>query len=97
MGFGRRLAAVSGATVIYVGAAATAYSFVKPTSDAGPDCSVSFDGLADRYDGLVNREETFMGVKLIRWWLVRQAKVIVTAHTYLAPYTVNHSLLGQIV
>lgn len=74
MGFGRRLAAVSGATAIYVGAATTAYSFVKPTSDAGPDCAVSFDGLSDRYDGLVNREETFMGVKLMRWWLVRQAK-----------------------
>jgi hypothetical protein len=75
MGIGRRLATVSGATLIYVGAAATAYSFVKPTSDAPPGESVSFDTLADSYDSLVNREETFMGVKLLRRWLVRQAKV----------------------
>lgn len=74
MGIGRRLATVSGATLIYVGAAATAYSFVKPTSDAPPGESVSFDTLADSYDSLVNREETFMGVKLLRRWLVRQAK-----------------------
>lgn len=70
----RRFLAVSGATALYVGVSAAAYSILKPEPKGGGD-TASFDGLADNYDSLVNREETFMGLKLLRWWLVRQAKV----------------------
>ena len=75
-----RYIAVSSATALYVGVSAAAYSYFKPEPDVGTSGSscgsaASFDGLADNYDQLVNREETFMGLKLLRWWLVRQAKV----------------------
>ena len=70
----RRFFAVSGATALYVGVSAAAYSMFKPEPKGGRDAS-SFDGLADNYDSLVNREETLMGLKILRWWLVRQAKV----------------------
>lgn len=35
----------------------------------------TWDELADGYDGELGWDETLMGLKLCRWWLVRQAKV----------------------
>lgn len=33
-----------------------------------------FDRLADSYDSRINLDELVMGVKLLRWWLLRQAR-----------------------
>jgi hypothetical protein len=35
----------------------------------------TFDRLADYYDSCINLDETVMGIKLMRRWLVRQAEV----------------------
>ena len=35
----------------------------------------TWDEISDDYDGELGRDETVMGMKLCRWWLVRQAKV----------------------
>lgn len=77
MTFRKRLFFVSSATAVYIGGTAAAYSMFKWQSDSGGEAgaAASFDGMADKYDSLVNREETFMGLKFLRWWLVRQAKV----------------------
>ena len=34
----------------------------------------TFDRLADSYDSRINLDELVMGVKLLRWWLLRQAR-----------------------
>lgn len=44
-----------------------------PASPAGGQ--QTFDRLADRYDSCINVDETFMGVKLMRRWLMRRAEV----------------------
>ncbi|EFN59364.1 hypothetical protein CHLNCDRAFT_137827 [Chlorella variabilis] len=43
-----------------------------PASPAGGQ--QTFDRLADRYDSCINVDETFMGVKLMRRWLMRRAE-----------------------
>ena len=35
----------------------------------------SWDEIADGYDGELAWDETLMGLKLCRWWLIRQARV----------------------
>ena len=35
----------------------------------------TWDEISESYDGELGRDETVMGMKLCRWWLVRQAKV----------------------
>lgn len=79
----KRLVA-AGAGVYLVGSTAT-YSLFKPPS-AQPQVQqhATFDSLADGYDGKVNFEETFMGLKLLRWWLVSKAQVrAISQSTYL--------------
>ena len=40
----------------------------------------TFDRIADRYDSCINVDETLMGIKLMRRWLMRQAEVGRAAH-----------------
>lgn len=61
-------------TGVYVVGASAAYVLLKPPGDPQQQAA-TFDGLARHYDAKVNFEETFMGLKLLRWWLVSQAKV----------------------
>jgi hypothetical protein len=66
---------LAGAGVYAVGTAA-AYALLKPAAEPQEEQkSATFDSLAAEYDAKVNFEETFMGLKLLRWWLVSQAKV----------------------
>lgn len=66
---------VAAAAGIYVLGGAAAYSLFKPASEPQREQQpATFDSLADEYDAKVNFEETFMGLKLLRWWLVSQAK-----------------------
>lgn len=68
---------IAGAGVYAIGTAA-AYTLLKPASEPQHELqTATFDGLAAHYDANVNFEETFMGLKLLRWWLVSQAKVCV--------------------
>ncbi len=39
------------------------------------DGKEAFDRIADRYDSCINVDETLMGIKLMRRWLMRQAEV----------------------
>ena len=41
----------------------------------GGDSSGVFDAIAETYDSSIDLDETLMGVKLLRRWLVRQAQV----------------------
>ncbi len=43
--------------------------------EAAADGQATFDRIADLYDSCVNTDETFMGIKLMRRWLVRHAQV----------------------
>lgn len=66
---------VAAAASVYVLGGAAAYSLFKPASEPQHEQqAATFDSLADGYDAKVNFEETFMGLKLLRWWLVSQAK-----------------------
>lgn len=42
-------------------------------SKAGGSCV--FDQLSDQYDNKIGLDETLMGIKLLRWWLMRKAQV----------------------
>ena len=67
---------------LYVGVATAA--FVRFKSDKPVSLSqacihvpgATFDDLADTYDKQIGWDEKLMGVSLIRWWLIRQAKVL---------------------
>jgi hypothetical protein len=64
----------AGAGVYAVGTVA-AYSLLRPATEPPQEQQpATFDGLAAAYDAKVNFEETFMGLKLLRWWLVSQAQ-----------------------
>lgn len=66
---------------LYVGVATAAYLRFKgdtthPHSQACQHQSgAAFDEMADTYDNQIGWDEKLMGVTLIRWWLIRQAKV----------------------
>uniref|UniRef100_A0A061SI55 Methyltransferase OMS1, mitochondrial n=1 Tax=Tetraselmis sp. GSL018 TaxID=582737 RepID=A0A061SI55_9CHLO len=74
---------ILGGLGIYAGVALTTFSYLrtkqqpKPTSESalkeGATMSV-FDSLAARYDNQISLDERLMGLNLLRWWLVRQAK-----------------------
>ena len=77
---------VVGGVTLYFTAAGCAYWYLrsKPEipvralqGDNGPGSA--FDRLASVYDDTVGREEGYMGYGLMRWWLLRQAKVTVPA------------------
>lgn len=65
----------AGAGVYAIGTVA-AYSFLRPATEPPQEQQqpATFDSLAAAYDAKVNFEETFMGLKLLRWWLVSQAQ-----------------------
>ena len=44
-------------------------------SSQAADGRATFDRLADAYDSLIAVDETFMGLKLMRRWLMRHAEV----------------------
>jgi hypothetical protein len=69
-GGGRHVAAADGG--------GTASSSGQSGSEAGG--KETFDRIADRYDSCINVDETLMGVKLMRRWLMRQAEVGRAAH-----------------
>lgn len=43
--------------------------------EGAADGQATFDRIADFYDSCINTDETFMGIKLMRRWLMRQAEV----------------------
>ncbi len=45
---------------------------LQPVDDKPPR---TWDEIADGYDGELAWDETLMGLKLCRWWLIRQARV----------------------
>ena len=66
---------------LYIGVATAAYIRVKG-SQASPHSlackhksGAAFDALADTYDKQIGWDEKLMGISLLRWWLIRQAKV----------------------
>lgn len=67
--------------IIYIGASTAAYLYVK--SRQMPPClcdhaptttAASFNKLADVYDNKINMDETLMGIKLLRRFLIRHAQ-----------------------
>ncbi|KAL4430826.1 hypothetical protein ABPG75_006082 [Micractinium tetrahymenae] len=44
------------------------------TEEEGADGQATFDRIADFYDSCINTDEVFMGIKLMRRWLMRQAE-----------------------
>jgi hypothetical protein len=79
---------VSARTVIaggalYVGAAGTAYWYVKSHQQAAqpaahtdaPACGCAFERLAPCYDATVGSEEAWMGYGFMRSWMLRGLKV----------------------
>lgn len=81
-------ALIAGGIATYVGASYAAYSFLKKDKPGGapsspPTAAVAiashnnagtWDSLAASYDSAVDYDETFMGIKLLRRWLVKSAK-----------------------
>lgn len=70
--------ALAGAAV-YVGASAATYLYLRgrsPDNPTAPCCQSSdvFDRNADIYDRQIDLDETLMGVKLLRRWLVGKAE-----------------------
>ena len=67
----------------YVGVVGAAYIYVRrrdPPQPASAEDGVTatgetFDQLADSYDSRLGWDEAVMGLKLLRWWVIRQAKV----------------------
>jgi len=72
----------AGAGVYLVGSAAAYSLFKTPSPQPQVQQHATFDSLADDYDAKVNFEETFMGLKLLRRWLVAQAQVPALATSY---------------
>lgn len=66
---------------LYVGVTTAAYIRFKgdktlPHNQASnQQTGAAFDDLADTYDKQIGWDEKLMGITLIRWWLIRQAKV----------------------
>eukprot|EP00877_Chromochloris_zofingiensis_P006116 jgi/Chrzof1/1758/Cz10g20030.t1 len=78
-----RLSLVLGGAAVYVGAAGSAYYYIKSqtmppipaaTSEGCADSSCAFDTCAPHYDKVVGTEEFYMGYGLMRRWMLRQAK-----------------------
>ena len=72
----RRLLAVAGVSVYGVSLYGF-YSYIRLLRGAPEAHSCShgkWDALADSYDKEVGLDEILMGVRLLRWWLVSQAK-----------------------
>lgn len=67
----------------YVLTASGAYLYLRSKAppqrcDNGKDKRGNiFDSLADHYDQQINLDETLMGIKLMRLWLMRQASGVV--------------------
>ncbi len=66
----------------YVGVVGAAYIYVRRREPPKQDtdgkttaASETFDQLADSYDSRLGWDEAVMGLKLLRWWVIRQAKV----------------------
>jgi len=55
------------------GRAAAAVADVAGMCACGSASRRAFDETAEEYDDLVGREELFMGLRLLRWWLLRGA------------------------
>ncbi len=76
---------------LYVGVSASTFAYLKSHNVLSPpipcECSSAdggtFDRIADRYDKWINLDETLMGLKLLRWWLIRQAEVKVLWQRFL--------------
>ena len=72
----------------YVGVCGAAFIYVRrrdppQSKDADGGAAApgeTFDQLADSYDSRLGWDEAVMGLKLLRWWVIRQAKVR-SAHT----------------
>ena len=75
---------------LYLGVAGTTYWYFKGRqsdledksrqgrdvlSRPGSSEGVAYDDLADSYDQQIGWDETLMGINLLRWWVVRKAKV----------------------
>ena len=81
-------ALIAGGIATYVGASYAAYSFLKKDKPGGASSSPptaagaiashnnvgTWDSLAASYDSAIDYDETFMGIKLLRRWLVKSAK-----------------------
>lgn len=67
----------------YVGVCGAAYIYVrrrdppesKDAERGAATAGETFDQLADSYDSRLGWDEAVMGLKLLRWWVIRQAKV----------------------
>lgn len=57
------------------GAPAHRHGLDGDSIDAAASSQETFDRIADRYDSLINVDETLMGLKLMRRWLMRHAEV----------------------
>ncbi|GAB4817849.1 hypothetical protein N2152v2_004895 [Parachlorella kessleri] len=77
--------AVFGGLAVYFGMAVGTYMYVRSTKPPpargcqhlavkDDDEEKVFDRIADVYDTKIGFDETLMGVKLLRWWLMRQAE-----------------------
>ena len=71
-----------GGAGLYAGVAIAAYTRVKSNQspEACKRCKTTdgqaFNALADTYDQQIGSDEKLMGITLLRWMLLRQAKVI---------------------
>ena len=71
-----------GGAGLYAGVAIAAYTRVKSSQspEACKRCKTTdgqaFNALADTYDQQIGSDEKLMGITLLRWMLLRQAKVI---------------------
>ena len=45
-----------------------------PAHGDAPGGLAAFDRIAPEYDQRINTDETVMGIKLLRWWLMREAQ-----------------------
>lgn len=71
-----------GGAGLYVGVASAAYIRVKSHQCSGPcqheqhQDGQAFNAQADTYDQQIGWDERLMGITLLRWVLMRQAKVV---------------------
>lgn len=63
--------------------------------EAAADGQATFDRIADLYDSCINTDETFMGIKLMRRWLMRHAQVSTEHLQGLACRQVGHDMLEE--
>ena len=77
---------IIGGGLTYVAAVGVGYLYANSSKDNANDTSINTDiklsddlrnqtysSLASKYDSAIGTDEVFMGLTLIRWWVIRKA------------------------